>query len=124
MATWWWVASQAAESRPESARIAGVSTDSLHECIYCHRSLPAKDFTREHVSRSIAASRSPAAGGVSGGDHQYMKGRGRKLRIPNPHANDIGHGLLVRILRQAGIFDFVSPTILRLMGAGVGLPWD
>jgi hypothetical protein len=61
---------------------------------------------------------------VSGGDHQYMKGRGRKLRIPNPHANDIGHGLLVRILRQAGIFDFVSPTILRLMAAGVGLPWD
>jgi predicted RNA binding protein YcfA (HicA-like mRNA interferase family) len=40
---------------------------------------------------------------VSGGDHQYMKGRGRKLRIPNPHAEDIGRGLLVRILRQAGI---------------------
>src|ERR1017187_1128194 len=40
---------------------------------------------------------------VSGGDHQYMKGRGRKLRIPNPHTEDIGRGLLVRILRQAGI---------------------
>ena len=40
---------------------------------------------------------------VSGGDHQYMKGRGRKLRIPNPDAEDIGRGLLVRILRQAGI---------------------
>jgi predicted RNA binding protein YcfA (HicA-like mRNA interferase family) len=40
---------------------------------------------------------------VSGGDHQYMKGRGRKLRIPNPHAQDIGRGLLVRILWQAGI---------------------
>jgi len=40
---------------------------------------------------------------VSGGDHQYMKGRGRKLRIPNPHAEDIGRGLLMRILRQAGI---------------------
>jgi predicted RNA binding protein YcfA (HicA-like mRNA interferase family) len=40
---------------------------------------------------------------VSGGDHQYMKGRGRKLRIPNPHAEDIGRGLLVRILRQGGI---------------------
>jgi predicted RNase H-like HicB family nuclease len=39
---------------------------------------------------------------VSGGDHQYMKGRGRKLRIPNPHTEDIGRGLLVRILRQAG----------------------
>ena len=40
---------------------------------------------------------------VSGGDHQYMKGRGRKLRIPNPHMEDIGRGLLVRILRQGGI---------------------
>jgi predicted RNA binding protein YcfA (HicA-like mRNA interferase family) len=40
---------------------------------------------------------------VSGGDHQYMKGRGRKLRIPNPHMEDIGKGLLVRILRQGGI---------------------
>ena len=40
---------------------------------------------------------------VSGGEHQYMKGRGRKLRLPNPHAEDIGRGLLVRILRQAGI---------------------
>jgi predicted RNA binding protein YcfA (HicA-like mRNA interferase family) len=40
---------------------------------------------------------------VSGGDHQYMPGRGRKLRIPNPHAEDIGRGLLVRILRQAGV---------------------
>lgn len=26
-----------------------------------------------------------------------------KLRIPNPHADDIGRGLLVRILRQAGV---------------------
>jgi predicted RNA binding protein YcfA (HicA-like mRNA interferase family) len=40
---------------------------------------------------------------VSGGDHQYMRGRGRKLRIPNPHTEDISRGLLVRILRQAGI---------------------
>ena len=40
---------------------------------------------------------------AAGGDHQYMKGRGIKLRIPNPHADDIGRGLLVRILRQAGI---------------------
>jgi predicted RNA binding protein YcfA (HicA-like mRNA interferase family) len=40
---------------------------------------------------------------VSGGDHQYMKGRGRKLRIPNPHGEDIGRGFLLRILRQAGI---------------------
>jgi predicted RNA binding protein YcfA (HicA-like mRNA interferase family) len=40
---------------------------------------------------------------VSGGDHQYMKGRGRNLRIPNPHAEDVGCELLVRILRQAGV---------------------
>ena len=40
---------------------------------------------------------------VSGGDHQYMRGRGRKLRIPNPHTEDIGRGLLVLILRQGGI---------------------
>jgi predicted RNA binding protein YcfA (HicA-like mRNA interferase family) len=40
---------------------------------------------------------------VSGGDHQFMRGRGRKLRIPNPHAQDISRGLLVRILRQGGI---------------------
>jgi hypothetical protein len=33
---------------------------------------------------------------VSGGDRQYMKGRGRKLRIPNPHTEDISRGLLVR----------------------------
>ena len=40
---------------------------------------------------------------ISGGDHQYMKGRSRKLRIPNPHTEDIGRGLLVRILRQGGV---------------------
>jgi hypothetical protein len=32
-----------------------------------------------------------------------MKGRGRKLRIPNSHADDISRGLLVRILRYGGI---------------------
>ncbi len=40
---------------------------------------------------------------VAGGGHQYMRGRGRKLRIPNPHAEDISRGLPVRVLRQAGI---------------------
>ena len=40
---------------------------------------------------------------ISGGEHQYMRGRGRKLRIPNPHSEDISRGLLVRILRQGGI---------------------
>lgn len=40
---------------------------------------------------------------VAGGDHQFMKGRGRKLRIPNPHTEDIGRGLLVRIFAKAGL---------------------
>ena len=40
---------------------------------------------------------------VSGGDHHFMMGRGIKLRIPNPHAEDISRGLPVRILRQARI---------------------
>ena len=40
---------------------------------------------------------------VAGGEHQYMKGRGRKLRIPNPHIGDINRGFLLRILRQAGV---------------------
>jgi predicted RNA binding protein YcfA (HicA-like mRNA interferase family) len=42
-------------------------------------------------------------GPFSGGKHQFMiKGR-QKIRIPNPHTNDIGVGLLREILRQAGI---------------------
>ncbi len=40
---------------------------------------------------------------VQGGDHEFMKGRGRKVRIPNPHRDDIGPGLLARILHQAGV---------------------
>jgi len=40
---------------------------------------------------------------VAGGDHQYMRGRGRKVRVPNPHGDDIGTGLLLRVLRQAGV---------------------
>ncbi len=42
-------------------------------------------------------------GPFSGGRHQFMvKGR-QKIRIPNPHMNDIGVSLLKEILRQAGI---------------------
>ena len=42
-------------------------------------------------------------GPFSGGKHQFMvKGR-QKIRIPNPHMNDIGVSLLREILRQAGI---------------------
>lgn len=39
----------------------------------------------------------------SGGKHQYMKRGGVKVRVPNPHAGDIGKSLLARILRDARI---------------------
>jgi len=39
----------------------------------------------------------------SGGKHEYMKKDGPPLILPNPHEGDISRGLLVRILRQAGI---------------------
>jgi predicted RNA binding protein YcfA (HicA-like mRNA interferase family) len=40
----------------------------------------------------------------SGGKHFVMKGRGRRLTIPNPHSGkDIDDSLLTRILRQAGV---------------------
>jgi hypothetical protein len=35
--------------------------------------------------------------------HQPGQHRGPLVGVPNPHAEDIGRGLLVRILRQAGI---------------------
>lgn len=39
----------------------------------------------------------------AGGRHEFMIRGSLRLRIPNPHAGDISLGLLVRILRQAGI---------------------
>lgn len=42
-------------------------------------------------------------GPYSGGKHQFMSQGNLTLRIPNPHQNDIGRELLMRILRQAGI---------------------
>jgi predicted RNA binding protein YcfA (HicA-like mRNA interferase family) len=42
-------------------------------------------------------------GPYSGGKHQFMSRGNLTLRIPNPHQNDIGKELLIRILRQAGI---------------------
>jgi predicted RNA binding protein YcfA (HicA-like mRNA interferase family) len=38
-----------------------------------------------------------------GGKHQFMIGRGRRLILPNPHQGEIGTGLLMRILGQAGV---------------------
>jgi len=42
-------------------------------------------------------------GPYSGGKHQFMIRGDVTLRIPNPRQSDIGRGLLIRILRQAGI---------------------
>jgi predicted RNA binding protein YcfA (HicA-like mRNA interferase family) len=38
-----------------------------------------------------------------GGRHEYMRRGNVSVTIPNPHAGDIGVGLLARILRQAGV---------------------
>lgn len=38
-----------------------------------------------------------------GPDHEFMTRGAVRLRLPNRHMGDIGPGLLVRILRQAGI---------------------
>jgi predicted RNA binding protein YcfA (HicA-like mRNA interferase family) len=42
-------------------------------------------------------------GPYSGGRHQFMARGDLVLTIPNPHAGEIGVGLLALILRQAGI---------------------
>jgi len=43
------------------------------------------------------------SGPYSGGKHQFMEKGDLTLRLPNPHKSDIGTGLLIRILKQAGI---------------------
>ena len=42
-------------------------------------------------------------GPYSGGRHEFMVRAGVVVTIPNPHGSDIGIGLLVRVLRQAGV---------------------
>ncbi len=42
-------------------------------------------------------------GPFSGGKHSYLKKDNLKIRIPNPHQGDISKGLLIKILKQAGI---------------------
>jgi len=42
-------------------------------------------------------------GPYSGGRHEFMARGDVLLAVPNPHASDIGVGLLARILRQAGV---------------------
>jgi predicted RNA binding protein YcfA (HicA-like mRNA interferase family) len=43
------------------------------------------------------------SGPFSGGKHQFMKKGSQKIRIPNPHIEDIGVSLIKEILRQSGI---------------------
>ena len=42
-------------------------------------------------------------GPFSGGKHQFMIRRRHKLRIPNPHRQDINMVLVNELLRQAGV---------------------
>jgi predicted RNA binding protein YcfA (HicA-like mRNA interferase family) len=42
-------------------------------------------------------------GPYSGGRHQFVVRGGTTVRLPNPHESDVSTGLLVRILRQAGV---------------------
>ena len=42
-------------------------------------------------------------GPYSGGKHMFMTKGSLKLRVPNPHKNDISKSLLSEILRQADI---------------------
>jgi len=42
-------------------------------------------------------------GPYTGGRHEFMLRGDRRLILSNPHRQDIGADLLVRILRQAGV---------------------
>ena len=42
-------------------------------------------------------------GPFTGGRHEFMIGRNRRLILPNPHRGDIGVALLSRVLAQAGV---------------------
>lgn len=42
-------------------------------------------------------------GPYSGGKHQFVIKGTLRLRLPNPHQEDVGKELLSRILKQAGV---------------------
>ncbi len=44
-------------------------------------------------------------GPFAGGKHSFMKKGSLKIRIPNPHGNDIGVILLKELLKQAMIME-------------------
>lgn len=43
------------------------------------------------------------SGPVSGGRHPFMEKGNLKVHIPNEHRTDISLGLVIRIIRRAGI---------------------
>ena len=55
---------------------------------------------REFIS---AMRRAGFAGPEGSGSHQQMVRREKRFPIPNPHGEDIGRPLLVRLLKQANI---------------------
>ena len=59
------------------------------------------DLSRKDLIRKFRAL--GYSGPFSGGKHQFMIKGTQKIRIPNPHVNDISIGLVKEILRQAGI---------------------
>ncbi|HVG06623.1 MAG TPA: type II toxin-antitoxin system HicA family toxin [Thermoanaerobaculia bacterium] len=42
-------------------------------------------------------------GPYTGGRHEFLVRGSTRLTLPNPHRQDIGVDLLIRILRQAGV---------------------
>ena len=59
---------------------------------------PIKRKALIHYLRQVGFS-----GPYSGGKHQFMVKGSLRVRIPNPHKDDIGKNLLMQILREAGI---------------------
>jgi predicted RNA binding protein YcfA (HicA-like mRNA interferase family) len=49
----------------------------------------------------------------AGGKHLYMRNRGRRLIIPNPHGGDVDWSLTKRLLAQAGI----DPEVWEKLGS-------
>jgi predicted RNA binding protein YcfA (HicA-like mRNA interferase family) len=62
--------------------------------------LPRQTAPRELIRKFRALG---FEGPHGGGKHPFMKKGKLKVRVPNPHGEDIGVDLLKRILRQAGI---------------------
>ncbi len=62
------------------------------------RSTPRRDIIRKFLALGWE-------GPITARTHQFMKRGKQKVRIPNPHGEDLDISLLHDILRQAGITD-------------------